>query len=53
MTEENCNVSQWGGVEDKKESTLLTKLLALFKWLRSIFEYLLNGLQKGETAPAA
>lgn len=53
MTEENCNVSQWGGVEDKKESTLITKLMALFKWLKAIFEYLLNGFQKTETAPAA
>lgn len=51
MTEENCNVSQWGGVENKKESTLLTKLMALFKWLRSIFEYFLNGFSKNETAP--
>ena len=54
MTEENCNVSQWGGVEDKKESTLITKLMALFKWLKSIFEYLLssNILGKAQT-PAA
>lgn len=53
MTEENCNVSQWGGVEDKKESTLITKLMALFKWLKAIFEYILNGFQKTDTAPAA
>ena len=54
MTEENCNVSQWGGVEDKKESTLITKLLALFKWLKAIFQYLTNSfLGKEEVAPAA
>lgn len=54
MTEENCNVSQWGGVEDKKESTLITKLMALFKWLKSIFQYIINGFSKPEaTAPAA
>ncbi len=52
MTEENCNVSQWGGLEDKKESTLFSKLMALFKWLRAIFEYILNGFSKNE-APAA
>ena len=54
MTEENCNVSQWNGIEDKKESTLITKLMALFKWLKSIFEYLLNSniLSKAQT-PAA
>lgn len=54
MTEENCNVSQWGGVEDKKESTLITKLMALFKWLKAIFEYLTNSfLGKDKVAPAA
>ena len=52
MTEENCNVSQWNGIEDKKESTLITKLMALFNWLKAIFEYILNGLSKNE-APAA
>lgn len=52
MTEENCNTSQWGGLENKPESTLITKLLALFKWLRAIFEYILNGFSKNE-APAA
>lgn len=52
MTEENCNVSQWNGIEDKKESTLITKLMALFKWLKAIFEYILNGFSKNE-APAA
>lgn len=51
MTEENCNVSQWNGIEDKKESTLITKLMALFKWLKAIFEYILNGFSKNE-APA-
>lgn len=44
MTEENCNVSQWGGVEDKKESTLITKLMALFKWLKAILEYFTNSI---------
>ena len=54
MTEENCNVSQWGGVEDKKESTLITKLMALFKWLKAIFKYLTNSFPgKEEVAPAA
>ena len=44
MTEENCNVSQWGGVEDKKESTLITKLMALFKWLKALLEYFTNSI---------
>lgn len=44
MTEENCNISQWGGVEDKKESTLITKLMALFKWLKAILEYFTNSI---------
>ncbi len=52
MTEENCNISQWGGIEDKKESNLITKLMALFRWLRAIFEYILNGFSKNEV-PAA
>ena len=53
MTEENCNVSQWNGTEDKKESTLITKLMALFKWLKAIFQYLTNNLFTKQETPAA
>lgn len=53
MTEENCNVSQWGGLENQKESTLITKLMALFKWLRAIFRYLTNNFLTKEEVPAA
>ena len=53
MTEENCNVSQWGGVENKQESTLITKLLSLFKWLKAILQYFTNNfLSKEETVTA-
>ena len=42
MTEENCNTSQWNGVENTTESTIFSKLMALFKWLSAIFKMLTN-----------
>ena len=44
MTEDNCNTSQWENLEDRNESTLITKLMALFKWLASIFKLLASKL---------
>ena len=40
MTQDNCNTSQWEELEDVQESTLITKLRALFKWLTVMFKYL-------------
>lgn len=42
MVEENSNTSQWEDLESKEESTLITKLMALFRWLASIFKFLSN-----------
>lgn len=44
MTEDNCNVSQWEELEEKKESTILTKLVAFFKWIASIFRLITSKL---------
>lgn len=48
MTQENCNTSQWENLEDRNESTIFTKLIALFKWLSSIFRLLASKLGMGE-----
>lgn len=43
MTEENCNMVLWSEIhEDTKEEspTVVTKLMAFFRWLTSIFKYL-------------
>lgn len=51
MTEENCNTSQWNGVENTTESTILSKLMALFKWLSAIFKMLTNMFKAEAEAP--
>lgn len=51
MTEENCNTSQWNGVENTTESTILSKLMALFKWLSAIFKMLTNMFKTEAEAP--
>lgn len=50
MTEENCNTSQWDGLENTTKSTIWTKLTALFKWLAAIFR-MLTSLKPDATEP--
>lgn len=48
MTEENCNFILWSEIhEDTKEEspTVVTKLMAFFRWLTSIFKYLTSLLK--------
>ena len=52
MTQENCNTSQWEELEEVKESNLITKLKALFRWLSVVFRYLASLIKLPSKAPA-